>query len=126
MCRRVVIFALALALISVILIAEAQRIVGGYSEVKPNEYKKIQNKLQSANLQSALGIKSSCVTVAEIISAEQQVVAGMNYKIVADIDINGQSKKYCFLLYQSLPPIKLTVQCAAKLCGATCKCFKDQ
>lgn len=119
-------FALAFVFISVLLIADAQRIVGGYSKVLPDHYNELQMKLQNSNLQSALGGKSSCVRVVEIVSAEQQVVAGMNYRIIAVIDINGKSQKYCFLLFQSLPPVTVKVNCAAAMNGATCECFKNQ
>lgn len=111
---------------SALLIADAQTIVGGYTAVPPSEYENLQIKLHNANLRSALKSTSSCVDVVQIVSAAQQVVAGMNYRIVAIISLNGQSKKYCFLLYQSLPPVTLKVQCAAEQIGdAICDCFKQ-
>lgn len=126
MFRQANVFAFLFILISVILIAEAQTIVGGYSDVPPSEYKNVQIKLENSNFRTALGAANSCVKVVRIISVSQQVVAGMNYRIVAIVSINGQSKKFCFLLYQSLPPVTYTVNCASELCGTTCKCFDKQ
>lgn len=108
------------------LIADAHANVGGYSAVPPDEYKNLQIKLHDAILRSALGSTDSCVDVVRIVSAAQQVVAGKNYRIVAIINMNGQSKKYCFLLHQSLRPVTLRMKCAAEMIGGNiCGCFKQ-
>lgn len=127
MFRQANIFAILFVVISALLIADAQTMVGGYSDVSPNEYKNLQIKLENSNLRSAIGAPNSCVRVVKIVSASQQVVAGLNFKIVAVIDINGNKKKFCFKVYQSLPPVTVTVQCAAEQLGSTiCECLKNQ
>lgn len=126
MFRQANILAFLIVLVSALLMVDAQTMVGGYSDVSPDDYKNLQIKLESSNLQSAIGAANSCVRVVKIVSASQQVVAGMNYKIIAIIDINGTQKKYCFKVFQSLPPVTVTVQCAAQQYGSTtCECFKN-
>lgn len=120
------ILAFSFVFISALLMVDAQTIVGGYSDVSPDEYKNLQIKLENSNLRAAVGAGNSCVRVVKIVSASQQVVAGMNYKIIAIMDINGKPTKYCLKVYQSLPPVTVTVQCAAKQLGSTiCECFKN-
>lgn len=120
MFRRVNIFVIAFVCISSISIVHAG-VPGGYSETPEREYDKLKIKLQNSNLGSALGPKSSCVNVVDILSAYQQVVAGMNYKIEAIVEINGKPKECCFKVYQNLPPNPhFNVNCAQ--CGA-CECF---
>lgn len=127
MFRQVNIFVFTLVVASALVVVDAQTIAGGYSDVNPSEYKNLQIKLENSNLRSAVGATNSCVRVVKINSASRQVVAGMNYKIVATIEINGQQKTYCFKVYQSLPPVTVTVQCAAEQLGSTvCECFKNQ
>lgn len=126
MFRKAGIFAFTLVFISTLLIVNAQTLVGGYSELSPNEFKNVQNLLENSNLRTAIGATNSCVKVVQVVSASRQVVAGLIYKIVAIIEINGVQKTYCFKVYQSLPPVTVTVQCAAVQCGCSiCECLKN-
>lgn len=120
------IFALLFVFISFLFVADAQT-VGAYSKTPLKDYKDLKIKLQNSNIKSAIGANNSNVKVMQITDAYQQVVAGMNYRIVTLITINGKLYQYCFLVFQSLPQPKqtFTVQCASKLTSNNkCPCFK--
>lgn len=117
--------ALSFVFISILCIANAQT-AGGYSKVPKKEYKTLGIKLQNSNIQSALATKKP-VKVVNIVSATQQVVAGMNYRIVAQIKINGKTYEYCFKVEQDLPPNDcFNVVCASKKKPCEpCPCLKQ-
>lgn len=127
MFRLVNCFAFPFVFISFFYIADAQSIPGGYSPAPRSEYEDLKIKLQNSNIKSALGTENSSVEVVKIVSASQQVVAGMNYRIEATIKINRKSYEYCFKVEQSLPPNPtFNVVCASekKPC-APCPCLEQ-
>lgn len=129
MFRQANIFAVLLFIaISSILVSDAASArTGGFSKVSPDNLIVLQTKLQNSNFQSVMGSKSSSMKVQSIDSAEQQVVAGMNYKIKATVSENGTQKKCCFFVEEGLPQKdgkqKFNVTCAQ--CGDQCDCKQN-
>lgn len=74
-----------------------------------------------------MGSKSSSMKVQSVDYAEQQVVAGMNYKIKATVLENGTQEKCCFFVEEGLPQKngkqKFNVTCAQ--CGDQCDCKQN-
>lgn len=96
------------------------RRAGGYYETPKSAYENLKVELQNSNVASALSTRDSCVRVVKILSAYQQVVAGMNYKIKATIKINNRLKVCCFKVFRGLSrDAQFNVNCAD--CGDTCE-----
>lgn len=118
MVRQTIIFAISFICISSILHANAQGLPGGYSPVKPPNFKNLQTKIQNY-YQTALGPTGANLKV-KVISACQQVVAGLNYDIRAYVLVNNAWIKCCFKAFQSLPP-EQKFSITDVRCGPTCK-----
>lgn len=76
---------------------------GGHSPVPAQRCGELKSQLESSNMGSALGGTAS-VRILNILSATQQVVAGMKYHILATVSIDGRTEKCCFIVHHSLPP----------------------
>lgn len=131
MIRQATIFAvISFTCISSILLADTvSSMAGGFSQVPPGKLKELQTKLQNSNIESALGTQPGFhLKVLKIDSAEQQVVAGMNYNIKATISENGRPKTCCFFVNQGLPQqngkTSFNIKCAQ--CGPQCDCRQEQ
>lgn len=123
MFRQASIFAVFL-LICILIIDSASGRMGGYSTVPLEKLNDLKPKLQSSNFQSALKSTGSGIKIQKINSASKQVVAGMNYRIKANVLVNGKSKECCFAVHEGLPQNggkqRFNVKCAQ--CGG-CECF---
>lgn len=111
-------FAFSFALVSIVTIINAQ-LPGGYSTTPTSGYGDLEIKLDNSNMATALGGQQAFII--KILSASQQVVAGMNYKIEAKVCVNGHREKCCFKAFQSLSGT-FTVNCA-QCKYVTCSCF---
>lgn len=118
MFRGIKFFAFSFALVSIVTIINAQ-LPGGYSTTPTSGYGDLEIKLDNSNMATALGGQQAFII--KILSASQQVVAGMNYKIEAKVCVNGHREKCCFKAFQSLSGT-FTVNCA-QCKYVTCSCF---
>lgn len=112
---------LLVILITNILLTNGQ-IPGGYSPVSPDQYGKLEKQLQSSNLGEVL---KNHFEVKKVLSAQQQVVAGMNYQILAEVENGCDIQQCCIKAFRSLQG-KFSVCCAncgSKTCQySTCLC----
>ncbi|KAJ8361483.1 hypothetical protein SKAU_G00180080 [Synaphobranchus kaupii] len=76
---------ITLPLFALFLAVESDRFVGGYSDANPND-PAVKNALQYAIAQYNSNNKDMFISqVSRIIKVEQQVVAGVNYKITVEM-----------------------------------------
>lgn len=97
---------------------------GGYSNMdkESDDFSDLRTELEESNLGGVL--TSDQATVIGLEEAQQQVVAGMNYRILGEIEIDGQSQMCCFQAFRSLKG-DFSVNCAD--CGCdypTSECFQ--
>ena len=104
---------------SSILIADSYLIIPGYYyPVASHQYGELKTQLESSNMGSALGGDSS-VQIVNIISAKRNFMPGKNYRILANVSINGQTKTVCFVT-QSLPSQEQLTVTSAQVGFKTC------
>lgn len=97
---------------------------GGYSNMDRNSegFNDLKTELEESNLSGVL--TSDQATVKRLEEAQQQVVAGMNYRILGEIVIDGQSQMCCFQAFRSLKG-DFSVSCADCGCNyPTSQCFQ--
>lgn len=97
---------------------------GGYSNMDKDseDFSDLKTGLEESNLSGVL--TSDQATLKRLEEAQQQVEAGMNYRILGEIEIDGQSQMCCFQAFRSLKG-DFSVKCAD--CGCdypTSECFQ--
>lgn len=118
MSRETIVSAFLLGLTSTLIFVDAQ-ILGGYSPMPPTEYGDLVIQLDKSNMASALNKRE--VFIIQITSALQQVVAGLNFKIVAKTCVECSEQMCCFKAFQNLSG-NFSVECAQ--CNYNgCECF---
>lgn len=116
------IFALLFVFASFLFTVNAQ-LPGGWAPVdSQKDLNDLKKDLQNSNIACVVGGGKCGVEVKQIVSASQQVVAGMNYRIEATVLINGFLHWYCIKAERDLPPNdKLKVVSASEKSGNSCK-----
>lgn len=93
------IISLLFVLISTFLAVDAQIAEGGgFNAVKKRGFPDLFSELDNSNAYEFL---PTGAIIQRIKSAQFQVVAGTNFKINADILVNGAIKPYCFKAFRS-------------------------
>lgn len=86
------------------------QVTGGYSYLDKDaeEFIKLKADLVKSNLGGTLSNDSTIKRLEEV---QRQVVAGTNYKILGEIEVDGQSQSCCFKAFRSLKD-EFSVECA--------------
>lgn len=63
------------------------------------DFNDLNTELEETDLS---GVLSNKATVKHVQEAQQQVVAGTNYRILCEVEIDGQSQMCCFQAFKSL------------------------
>jgi hypothetical protein len=85
-------------MLGIAVVLPAQTITGGYAKASVTK-KEVQDaaayaiKAQAKMMQSQKDGRQSSLELLKILSAEEQVVAGMNYRIKLQVKVNGKNKK---------------------------------
>lgn len=82
------------AVLFVVCILIVAAFADGLHPVPENQYDELKFQLQNSKMDRFFGGKS--IQVLDIVSATEQVLNGKNYHILANISINGRTKKCCF------------------------------
>lgn len=99
---------------------------GGYSNMdkESEEFGDLMTELQESDMDDVLN-NATAVMVKSVEEAQQQVVAGMNYRILSEVEVDGQSKKCCFQAFRSLDG-DFSVNCADCACNyPSSECFNQ-
>jgi hypothetical protein len=86
------------AMLGIAVVLPAQTITGGYAKASVTK-KEVQDaaayaiKAQAKMMQSQKDGRQSSLELLKILTAEEQVVAGMNYRIKLQVKVNGKNKK---------------------------------
>lgn len=72
---------------------------GGFFAVKQDELSELLSQLKNSDVGRSLPAGAQFQNIS---SAQQQVVAGTNFKINADVLINGAVQTYCVKAFRSL------------------------
>lgn len=118
MSRETIVVVFLLGLTSTLILVDSQ-LLGGYSPMQPNQYANLAIKLDNSNIASIMN--KGEVFIIRITSAFQQVVAGLNFKIVAKTSVDHSEKMCCFKAFQNLQG-DFSVNCA-QCCYDACECF---
>lgn len=85
------------------ILASKPQLLGGYSALSPTQYASLKSDLNSSNLYKAMNeTDSDNVRVIRIIKAQKQVVAGMNYEILAEVANGCDFEICCIKAFRSL------------------------
>lgn len=74
---------------------------GGYSNMDKDteDFHDLATELQESNLS---GVMNGQATVKRVEEAQKQIVAGTNYRILGEVEVDGQSQSCCFQAFKSL------------------------
>lgn len=90
---------LSFVLISTFVIADAQLANGeGFNTVRKRGFPDLFSALDNSNAYDLIPLGAE---IQRIKSAQYQVIAGTNFKIIADVLVNGAVKPYCFRAFRS-------------------------
>lgn len=98
-------------------------LAGGYLDMDKNSenFRDLKSDLEKSNFG---GGSRNGVKVQQVVEAQQQIVAGTNYRILGKIEVNGQSSLCCFKAFRSLDG-DFSVQCVDYSCQyPRSKCFE--
>jgi hypothetical protein len=82
--------------------AAAEHLVGGYSEVPTTNEQVIAAAQFAATTQSISTESGPEITIVEILSAQQQVVAGMNYRLRLKVKVDGTVREAGAVVWRKL------------------------
>lgn len=75
---------------------------GGFKPVNSSRFASLELELQNSN---AYDFLPAGAKIRQIKSAQQQVVAGINFKFTTDVVVNEQSTEYCIEAHRTLQQV---------------------
>lgn len=98
----------------VILIASistSNGIPGGYSPVPKQDIKKLEADVKSGDWSGVSNVNQKYIESIKIVEASQQVVAGMNYQILAKVGKGCEKEVWCIKAFRGLGKPVLSICC---------------
>ena len=80
----------------------AEQIVGGYSEASITNAEVVAAAQFAVKAQAATPEQKAVITLVELLSARQQVVAGMNYRLRLKVKVDGKVKEAEAVVWRKL------------------------
>jgi hypothetical protein len=80
----------------------AEQIVGGYSETSVTNAEVVAVAQFAVKAQAATSEQKIVITLVELLSARQQVVAGMNYRLRLKVKVDGKVKEAEAVVWRKL------------------------
>lgn len=101
-------------------------IPGGYNNVPKQDIKKLEADVKSGDWSRVSNVNQEYIELIKIEEASQQVVAGMNYQILAKVGKGCEKEVWCIKAFRGLGAPNLAICCVtsgSKSCEfQTCSC----
>jgi len=91
--RTFILPAIAVFLLGTVSPSQAGQLVGGYSEASVTNTEVVAAAQFAVKALAAMPERKPVITLVEILSASQQVVAGMNYRLRLKLKVDGKDRE---------------------------------